>query len=91
MVQWVCDRDAEGKCNYCHIPGGWSSALQKFCSDNLIVLCGSYYLERQKQERKFSAVAGIPVYPGSFLFPVDMEQSLKETMVLFYTSSFPRA
>lgn len=28
MVQWACDRDAEGKCNYCHFPGGWSSALQ---------------------------------------------------------------
>jgi len=44
-------------------------------SDNLIVLYGSYCLERQKQERKFSTVKGIPVYPGSFPFPLDLEQS----------------
>lgn len=43
--------------------------------DNLIVPCGSCYLKRQKQERTFSPVTGIPVHPGSFLFPVDMEQS----------------
>lgn len=42
--------------------------------DNLIVSYGSYDLKRQKQERKFCTVKGIPVYPGSFLFPVYVEQ-----------------
>lgn len=71
----VTHRDAEGKCNYFHFAGGWSSALEILFSDNLIVSCSSYSLKRQKQERKFSTVKGIPVYPGSFLFPVGMEQS----------------
>lgn len=68
-------RDAEGMCRSFRFPGGWSSALQTFVSNNLMALCGSFYLKRQKQERKFSAVKGIPVYPGSLLFPIDVEQS----------------
>lgn len=68
-------RDAEGKCSYFHFLMGGAQPSKILFSDNLIILCGSYYLKRQKQEGKFSAVKGIPVYPGSFWFPVGMEQS----------------
>lgn len=54
--------------------GGAQLSKILFC-DNLIVLCGSYYLKRQMQERKFYTVKRIPAYPACFLFPVYMEQS----------------